>query len=376
MNPENKTTILIVDDNPQNLKVLGMILRESGYVPVAAQSGPQALRYLQYEKPDLILLDIMMPEMDGFEVCETLKKDKDSKDIPVIFLTAKAETEDLVRAFEIGGADYVTKPFNSVELLMRIKSQVNLKKAEAELLKSAKMETVGILSGGIAHDFNNLLAVVLGNLGLAKDSLDGPISESLHFIERTEKALNQTVELVEKFLTISEGGWIERTRVTLPRILNDALDAAPQSKETPCTISLPDDLKPVYGDERQLRQVMVNLLLNAHEATSDKGEDRKIRISGWDITLPGDNEWSLPAGEYVKISVIDNGNGIPEDVLDKIFDPYFSTKRRGNQKGMGMGLAVSFAIVQKHRGHLAVTSVLQEGTTVDLYLPTQKIEPT
>ncbi|MCP5109061.1 MAG: response regulator [bacterium] len=369
MNSENKITILIVDDNPQNLKVLGNILRGNGYVPVAAQNGFQALKFLQQEKPDLILLDIMMPEMDGYGVCEKLKKDERSKDIPVIFLTAKTEPEDLVRAFEAGGVDYVTKPFNSIELLVRVKSQLDLKKAEAELLKSEKLEMVGILSGGIAHDFNNLLAVIMGNLGLAKDSLQDPNPEALRFVERTEQSLNHAAELVKKFLTISEGGWIERTRANLPGILKDAVASVPQLKETPCTVSLPGALKPVYGDERQLRQVMVNLLLNSHDATSDMNKDKRISISAENITLPGDNQWSLPAGEYVKVSVIDNGKGIPEGVSDKIFDPYFSTKQRGNQKGMGMGLAVSYAVVQRHRGHLAVTSNPQEGTTVDLYLP-------
>ncbi|NIN33602.1 MAG: response regulator, partial [Gammaproteobacteria bacterium] len=167
MNLENKAIILIVDDNPQNLKVLGNILREDGYVPVVAQNGPQALEFVQREKPDLILLDIMMPEMDGYEVCKKLKKDKDAKDIPVIFLTAKTETKDLLLAFEVGGVDYVTKPFNSVELLLRVKTHIDLKKAEAELLKSVKLETVGILSAGIAHDFNNLLSVIMGNLSMA-----------------------------------------------------------------------------------------------------------------------------------------------------------------------------------------------------------------
>jgi signal transduction histidine kinase len=307
--------------------------------------------------------------MDGYEVCEKLKKDKNTKDIPVIFLTAKTEPEDLVRAFEVGGVDYVTKPFSSVELLVRVKSQLDLKKAEAELLKSEKLEVVGILSGGIAHDFNNLLAVIVGYLGLAKDSLDAAKPQTLRFFEQTEKSLNEAIDLVKKFLTISEGGWMERTRVTLPEILKDAVDSIPQFKETTCAVSLPRDLKPVYGNERQLRQVFVNLLLNAHEAASDKGEDSRIRISGRNITITTDNQWSLPEGDYVKVSVIDNGKGIPEDVLKKIFDPYFSTKQRGNQKGMGMGLAVVFAVIQKHQGHLAVTSSLQEGTTVDVYLP-------
>jgi signal transduction histidine kinase len=369
MNLENKATILIVDDNPQNLKVLGNILRENGYVPVVAQNGFQALEFVHREKPDLILLDIMMPEMDGYEVCKKLKEDKDSKDIPVIFLTAKTETKDLVLAFEVGGVDYITKPFNSIELLVRVKCQLGLKKAEEELLKSKKLETVGILSAGIAHDFNNLLTVIVSNLEMAKISLNEPGSQPEIFVENAEIASNQATELVRKFLTISKGGWIKRTKVTLPGVLKDTMASSPQIKEIPCIISLPEDLKPLFGDQRQLRQVIVNLLLNAHEATPGIKEDKKISISAENIILDKDNQWKLSEGEYVKVSIIDNGKGIPPDLLGKIIDPYFSTKERGIQKGMGMGLAVSYAIVRRHGGHLAVTSSTQKGTTVDFYIP-------
>jgi signal transduction histidine kinase len=369
MNFDNRATILIVDDNPQNLKFLGNILRENSYVPVVAQNGSQALEFIHREKPDLILLDIMMPGMDGYEVCKKLKEDKGSKDIPVIFLTAKTETKDLVLAFEVGGVDYVTKPFNSIELLVRVKCQLDLKKAEEELLKSTKLETVGILSAGIAHDFNNLLTVIVGNLGMAKGSLNDPGSQLETFLENAEIASNQATELVRKFLTISKGGWIKRTKVTLAGILKDTMDSSPQIRAIPCTISLPKDLKPLFGDGRQLRQVIANLLVNAHEATSDIKEDKKISISAENIILENDNHWKLSEGEYVKVSVIDNGKGIPPDLLGKIFDPYFSTKERGIQKGMGMGLAVCYAIVRRHGGHLAVTSSLQKGTTVDFYIP-------
>jgi signal transduction histidine kinase len=262
--------------------------------------------------------------------------------------------------------------------LYRLKAKVNQKlrkeirdrqQAEAELLKSTKLETVGILSSGIAHDFNNLLAIIVGNLGLIKDSLNDPGSQPEIFLETAEKASDQAVELVEKFLTISEGGWIKRTRVTLPGILEDTMASSTKIKQIPCVISLPEDLKPLFGDERQLRQVMVNLLLNAHEATSDMNENKRISISAENIILHNDNQWKLSGGEYVKISVIDNGKGIPQDLLGKISDPYFSTKERGVQKGMGMGLAVCNAIVRRHGGHLAVTSNLQKGTTVDFYIP-------
>ncbi|MCP4689577.1 MAG: response regulator [Desulfobacterales bacterium] len=128
-----KSLIMIVDDNPQNIRVLGNTLEEHGYEPAVFLSGQEALEFLLKEKPELILLDIMMPEMDGYEVCRYIKEDVTTKNIPVIFLTAKSETEDLVKGFEVGAADYVTKPFKAAELLARIKTHIGFKRALEEI---------------------------------------------------------------------------------------------------------------------------------------------------------------------------------------------------------------------------------------------------
>ena len=133
MSNNKKTLVLIVDDNSQNLRFLGKMMAENGYEPAMARSGAQALEFVLKEKPELILLDIMMPEMDGYEVCKELKSDKITANIPVIFLTAKTEIDDLVKGFEVGAVDYVTKPFKSAELLARIKTHIELKRAREEI---------------------------------------------------------------------------------------------------------------------------------------------------------------------------------------------------------------------------------------------------
>jgi DNA-binding response OmpR family regulator len=133
MNEKEKDMILIVDDNPQSIKLLGSVLDARGYATAVATNGMEALKFLENETPDLILLDIMMPGMDGFEVCSSIKKNKNAREAPVIFLTAKREIDDLVKGFEVGGVDYVTKPFNSDELLMRVKTHLDLKKAREEI---------------------------------------------------------------------------------------------------------------------------------------------------------------------------------------------------------------------------------------------------
>lgn len=126
-------TVLIVDDNPQNLQILGTIMERQGYDVAVAMNGVQALEFVNHDKPDIILLDIMMPEMDGFETCARLKRDPNTKTIPVIFLTARGESKDVLRGFKVGGVDYVTKPFRSAELLARVKTHIELKRAREEI---------------------------------------------------------------------------------------------------------------------------------------------------------------------------------------------------------------------------------------------------
>jgi signal transduction histidine kinase len=229
------------------------------------------------------------------------------------------------------------------------------------------MESVGILAGGIAHDFNNLLAVIVGNTSMMKLSFGEQNTKLNHFLDNVERASNQAAELAQKFITFSEGGWLMRKKVKLSNILKDTAHLSPEIKNIPCDISIPPDLDLIYGDERQLRQVITNLLLNARESTSD--DNRKITVTAKNITLGNENQFSLEEGKYVQISVIDNGMGIPPELLEKIFDPYFTTKTTVSQKGLGLGLAICYSIVQKHGGHISIDSKVQEGTTVDMYLP-------
>ncbi len=154
VNPKN-ARILLVDDNPRNIQVLGTILKHEGYQIIIAQNGCQAIKAVKKAPPDLILLDIMMPQMDGFETCKKLKQNAISKEIPIIFLTAKADTEDIVKGFELGAVDYITKPFNSVELLSRVKTHM-------ELSYKRKLQGVIEMAGAVCHEMNQPLQTILG----------------------------------------------------------------------------------------------------------------------------------------------------------------------------------------------------------------------
>lgn len=260
----------------------------------------------------------------------------------------------------------------------KLQEEISIRiKTEEALVKSRKLETIAILAGGISHDFNNLLTVILGNLSFIKDS-DLPLDDTVvHCLDSAEKAANNAADLIRKFLAISNAKGGQPKKVILPDILKNISSFSHQFEQIRLDISIPGNLKPIYGDEHQLVQLMGNLLLNAYEAAGPAGDvegnnfDKPIGItvSAQNIMLENENPWNLQPGEYIKVSVKDRGKGIPPELMDKIFDPYFSTKQRGIQKGMGFGLAIASAIMKKHKGHIEVSSEVNQGTTVDLYIP-------
>lgn len=241
------------------------------------------------------------------------------------------------------------------------------KKQELELIKSRSMEAVGELVGGIAHDFNNLLAVIIGNTGMLKLNLGKSRTGVFSLLDNIDKAAAQAADLSQKFITFSSGGWVLRKKVRLCKVLADIARSFPGIVPIPGKTSIPPDLAFIYADEGQLRQVLTNLLINAHEAVDEN--KKKIALTAVNIILEKENPFSLKEGKYVKISVIDRGKGIPPGLLEKVFDPYFSTKNKVNQKGLGLGLTVCYSIINKHEGHIAIASEVKKGTIVDLYLP-------
>ena len=204
---DKKSRILIVDDTPRNIQVLGAILRQEGYQLNIAQNGLQALEVVEDTLPDLILLDVMMPELDGFETCTRLKKESRTKDIPIIFLTAKVETEDIVKGFEIGAVDYVIKPFNQTELLARVKTHLELKFARErveqqnqELKANSKMREE--LSNMIVNDIQKPLTGVLSMATQIKMKTDDP--DLIEYAEKIEQNTNRVDSFMNDMLVLHD----------------------------------------------------------------------------------------------------------------------------------------------------------------------------
>ncbi|MBI5571639.1 MAG: response regulator [Desulfomonile tiedjei] len=235
------------------------------------------------------------------------------------------------------------------------------KRTEEELLKTQKLESLGILAGGIAHDFNNLLTAILGNISLGEGY--SQLSEkSVERFEAASRAASRAQDLTYQLLTFSKGGAPIKKTAPISHLLRDCATFVLRGSNVRCEFIIPDELWPVQIDEGQISQVVNNLVINAAQAMADGGT---ITVQAENVTVEKDPSRTLRKGKYVKVSITDRGVGILNEHMRKIFDPYFTTK----EKGSGLGLAVSYSIIKRHGGVIKVSSRVDVGSTFDFFLP-------
>ena len=370
---ENKGNILIVDDAPDNLRLLSRMLVQQGYEVRSAISGALALRAVQAIPTDLILLDINMPKMNGFEVCEQLKQDITTCEIPVIFLSAYSNAVDKVKAFRVGGIDYITKPFQVEEVLARVENQLTLRRLQIEL-QQAKADALRALErekelnrlksefvSMITHDFKTPLASIQGFAGLLQAAEDGLTEATKNrYFEKIDAAIDHMRQLLDNVLLISgaEVGKLQchPIRLNLEAFCRDLVEAMQLSQEHPNSIrfTFTGESPQADIDPMLLRQILSNLLANAIKY-SPAGE-----LIQFDLIRQGDS---------AQFCIQDHGIGIPKDDLCDLFQAFRRCNNVGQIRGTGLGLAVVKKCVDAHSGEIHLASQEGEGTMVTVTLP-------
>jgi PAS domain S-box-containing protein len=250
------------------------------------------------------------------------------------------------------------------KFLLIIRDITDRKKMEEERVIMGKLESTGLLAGGIAHDFNNLLAVTLGNLDFIR-TFDHNEQERSSLLEATRNALIEAKGLTHQLITLARGGEPIKKPIVLSGLIQEQVDLVLRGSRVTAETIVPHNLWTINADEGQIGQVVRNLVINAVEAITDGG-GLSIKADNMEVSTPFS---FLPAGKYVRFSITNPGEPIPEEILSRIFDPYFSTKQRGSAKGMGLGLTICRSIIQKHGGSIDIESNGEKGTTVTFYLP-------
>ncbi|MDH4204660.1 MAG: response regulator [Desulfobacteraceae bacterium] len=366
--------LLLVDDEDDFRNTLAKRLSKKGISPMQAENGEKALTILENKRVDVVVLDVKMPGMDGIAVLEHIKKKYPKTE--VIFLTGHAATQDGVEGIKTGAFDYLSKPIEFEHLFGKIKQAYEKIKREEEKLKEAefrkymeeqmmtteRLASLGTLAAGVAHEINNPLAIINESAGWLKLILSKEEMAGIPRKKDFEKALNKIEKGVEraKRITCQLLGFAKKddsvfAEVDLVELVEEAIHLVKReaaNKDIQIVSEIDPDTGTIWSDAYQFRQVLINLLTNAIYATAKGG---RITII---LEAVGDN---------VKLTVRDNGQGIPKENMKKIFEPFFSTKPPS--EGTGLGLFVTRGIVEKLCGTIEVESRLGDGTSFYVNLP-------
>lgn len=400
--------ILVVDDQPAKLLSYEVILEELGENLIKATSGRQALEQLLRNEVAVILVDVAMPELDGFELAAMIRDHPRFAQIALIFVSAVHMSEiDSLRGYQAGAVDYLPVPIvpallrakvrvfcdlfrktRQLEILnAELEGRVEARTAElaaanadlerrveartrereealAQVAQMQKLESLGQLTGGLAHDFNNLLMVVLSNLELARSRVAGD-DRLIRWLGRATEAANSGASLTKRMLAFARRQDLKPESVPLSDVVNGMVEMMSHSLDPEVRIvaDLPSDLPNIRIDRNQLELSLLNLGLNARDAMPTGGQIViKARIAD-EKQLPEE----LTSGSYVSLSITDTGVGMDADTLRRAADPFFSTKRGG--KGLGLGLSMVHGLAHQSGGAMQIVSRLGEGTTVLLWLP-------
>jgi signal transduction histidine kinase len=394
-------TILIVDDEARGRETLEALLASQGYHLLFACNGIEALALAASARPDLIMLDVMMPDMDGFEVCQRLRADPLLAEVPVLLVTALDDRDSRLQGIEVGADDFISKPFDRIELRMRVHTIVRLNRYGrllAERMQRQQFETeisqrnqeLAMLQradrlknqfiSDVSHELRtplSIMTLLTGNLEALYDRLTTPKRRMMiHDIRQHTRMLNELIDNVLNITRLDNCESLpERSRVDLAQLLHQELDKqAPLiSKKAQVLCSNGLAQLEVIGCADLLRQALCNLLNNAIKYTPNGGqitcECWMQRIIGAPNRSAGPGTASLAGGTWATLSISDTGIGIKPDDVPHIFDRFYRVNPQGSIPGTGLGLAIVQEIINLHAGRIVVDSTPGEGSRFVVYLP-------
>ena len=377
---EDIIKILVVDDDEDDFVLVRDLILETAHGVFEVDwvsTYEEGLQEIEACRHHVYLLDYRLGAGNGLELlreagalgCKS----------PLILLTGQGDRDVDMAAMAAGAADFLDKTELRGTLLERsIRYALDRKQAEEalkamqqEVLRTEKFETLSILAGGIAHDYNNLLAGIMGYMDLVlMDMEPGTPGHENRVHEDLTLAYNAALQmkaLTWRFLEISKGSSPVFRNGSLGPVIEECVNRCAEKFQGRVALRMPDDLWPAVFDDGQMVRVFTNVCINGYEAMPEGGV---LAITVRNVALEKENTvFHLAPGPYVEVTIKDKGSGISKENLPRVMDPYFSTKQRGSQKGMGLGLTTAYAIIQNHKGSLTVTSKEGEGTTVTLLLP-------
>lgn len=358
---EETNNILIVDDNPENLKVASNFLIEKGYKIALALNAEDALTVLRRNRIDLILLDIMMPDVDGIELCQKIKKNKRLKEIPIIFLTGKNRIEDLEEGFKVGGVDYITKPFKREILLIRVKSHIDLYKSKKTILEmnQTRDKLFSIIAHDIRSPFINIIQIIDF---MSKGQLKPDSEEFNNFFKLLKQTTFQTHILLNNLLewTKFNSGTISLApkATNIYELLSECiqlLNGNAQNKNISIKLNV-SQCQEAYFDETTIHTAFRNIISNAIKFTNENGE----------IIIESEN-----TDDSVLIRFQDNGIGMPAEKIKAFYANKEQVTSLGtnNERGTGLGLYIIKDFVEQNNGKISIESTEGTGTNFTVYLP-------
>ncbi len=378
---QDQASILVVDDSRENLQLLSELLSRQGYLVRQVLEGSRAISSARAAVPDVILLDILMPGMDGYEVCRRLKADERTREIPVIFISALDETLDKIKAFSLGGVDYITKPFQEAEVLARVKTHLTIRRLFQESMKNERHRAVAQMVAGVAHELNTPLGIANTAVNLIENrvsteafaALVGQNSASQEIIDDIREAAHlaqsniaRAHHLMQNFKKISVGQLTDVLEVVnVVELIREivelfSINAKRARLKIDVRETISDGDRAWSGYPGYLTQILLNLLSNIERYAYPNNTGGRIMLS-----IAADNERATPC---FAIAIQDFGQGITPERLSHIFEPFFTTGR--GQGGNGLGLAIVHNLATEAlKGKIEVVSVPKQGTTFTVTFP-------